>query len=143
MIGRHVVGHEVDEQPHVPLGECGASGGEAGATTEALVDLVATDAVGRADHVGIVEVGQGRPERGELLGRFHRQLHTGVTAFPHPHQPHGVHARGCHAVPLGPRHIGQRGGDTGPLADVMEPGSRVELVDHRVGRPRAHFGVPR
>ena len=136
MIGGHVVGHEVDEQAHATLGERGAGGGEAAPAAEARVDLVAADAVGRADHVGVGEVGQRGVERRHLLGRVERQLHAGRAALPHAHQPHGVDAGRRHLVPLGGGDVGERRRDAGPLADVVEPGRRVELVDDRVGRPR-------
>ena len=68
VIGRDVVGHEVDEQAHATLGQRGSGGGEAAPAAEACVDLVAADAVGRADHVGVVEVGEGGVERRHLVG---------------------------------------------------------------------------
>ena len=135
VVGSHVVGHEVDEQAHPTLGERGAGDGKAAPAAEARVDLVAADAVGRADHVGVVEIGQGGVERRHLLGRFERQLHAGRAALPHAHQPHGVDARRRHPVPLGGGDVGERRRDAGPLADVVEPRRRVQLVDDRVGRP--------
>ena len=68
VVGGDVVGHEVDEQPHPALGQRGPGRGQAVAAAEAGVDLVAADAVGRADDVGVGEIGERGVERRHLVG---------------------------------------------------------------------------
>ena len=139
VIGCHVIGDEVDEQAYPAFGQGGSRRGEALATTESPVDLVAADAVGRSDHVGGVEIGQDVVERRHVIGGLHGQLHARWAAFPNAHQPHGVDSGWRHLVPFLGRDISEGGGvSTGALADIVEPCRRVQLVDHGICLPLIH-----
>ena len=58
MVGGHVVGHVVEDQPEAPAGELLARRGQRRGAAEALVDDVVAHAVGRADDVLRAQVGQ-------------------------------------------------------------------------------------
>ncbi len=138
MIGSHVVRHEVDDQTNPSLGQRGACRSEAVAAAEPPIDVVAAYAVGRADDVGVGEIGECGAKRRQLAGRFQGQSDPCRAAFPDTHQPHGVHAGRGHRVPLGGGNFGECRVAAGPLADIVEPGRGVQLVDHGIRRPLAH-----
>ena len=62
VIGRDVIGHEVEEEPQAAVREFLARRGETVRTAEMPVNLIAADAVGRADIVFRTEVGKGALE---------------------------------------------------------------------------------
>ncbi len=138
VIGSHVVRHEVDQESNPALGERRPGDGETATAAETGVDVVSANAVGRTDHVGVVEIREGGVERRHLVGGFERQLHASRAAFPHAHQPHRVDTRWRDLVPLGRGDVGERRTDPGAAADVVEPGRGVQFVDDRVGTQRIH-----
>jgi hypothetical protein len=142
MVGRDMVRYEVDDETDAALGKGTARHRQPGAPAEALVDLVAPDAVRRPDHIGVAEIRERRPEAGQQVGGVERVLPPCRAALPDAHQPHGVHARRRHVVPLDVGDIGQRRGGSSSTGDVVEPCRGVDLEDDRVARPHGHSSPP-
>ena len=101
------------------------------------VDLVAADAVRRPDDVGVGEVGQGGAERRHLLGRARAPDRTPAGLRSHTPISHTASTpAGVTRSHSSRRHVGERRtARPRPLADVVQPCRRVQLVD-RPGRCR-------
>ena len=87
VVGRDVVGHEVEDQLQPARGERLARGGE---IPEARVDDVVAHAVRRADHVLVAQVRQRRAHPVHQLRLGARDRQPGRRALPHAHQPDRV-----------------------------------------------------
>lgn len=57
VVGRHVVGHQVEDQPYPAGSERGARRGQAGVAAQSVVDRIAADAVRGTDDVVVDQVG--------------------------------------------------------------------------------------
>ena len=59
---------------------------------------------------------------------------------PHTHQPYGVEARPCDAVPLVGRYVAERDRTAQRPTELLQPDPREHLVHHRVAGPGRHGG---
>ena len=121
-VGRHVVGHEVQQQAQASRRERGARRGESGGATEPRVHVVAADAVRRADDVVVGQIrqrgGGRRPQR--RIGQ--RQCAACRAPFPDTHQPDGVDAGEHHGVRGVLGTLGERDGPALLGRERREPG---------------------
>ena len=141
VVGRDVVRHEVEDEPHTAPGQLVSGDGQALVAAEVGVDVVRADAVRRPHDVGVDEVGQ----RGGVGGP-HRRVRPGDgrahrAALPHAHQPDGVDARPGHVVPRLGGHVGEGDRPAVGDAEVGEPDPGEDLVDRRMLRP-GHSSSP-
>ena len=100
VVGRNVVGHEVEDQRHPALCERGSCSREAGGAAQVRVDRVAPDAVRRADDVIRAEVGQRAPERRGQAVVLERDGDSRRASLPDAHQPNRVEAELPDRVPF-------------------------------------------
>lgn len=135
VVGRDVVRHEVEEQPHAASGQGLPRDRETVPAAEPRIDLVAPNAVRRADDVGCDQIGKGRLEACHQLGVPERDLDARRAALPHPHQPHRVQGRRRDAVPLGLRNPAEGQRLLGSFPERCQPRPRVDLVDPGMSRP--------
>ena len=132
VVGRNVVGHEVQDQAHPAVGKRLPCRRQPVGAAEHRFHLVSTDAVRRTDDVVDGEVGQDVP------AMLHQGLvrsgdrDTGRAALPHPHQPHHIRTGRGDRVPHLAGDITQFDAPTAPPAELVEPRPRVDLVDERV-----------
>ena len=141
VVGRDVVGHEVQEQPGAAPAQLGPGDREAGGTAERVVDDVAADAVRRADDV--VRCRSGRAARNEdaaapgCPGRRARpaglRSHTPISQT--ASTPAGATASQASAGTWSSRRTGGA-----RRRQVAQPRPGVDLVDHRLLRPAGHDG---
>ncbi len=139
VVRSHVVGHVVKDQAQAAGGELAASRGQPIRPAEALVDHIVAHAVGRADHVLWAQVGERGMERRVKARVGQSDPQTLGTAFPHPHQPHGVHGQGGQRIPLRRRHLAELERPPGGATKPLEPWGGVELVQSESGR-QSHGG---
>ena len=104
MVGRNVVGDEVQDQPDTAVGQRLPGSGQAGRTAEVIVDDVVADAVRRPDDIAWAPIGQGGPERSSQIGVRQGDLDAGRAALPDAHQPDRVEPQIGELVPVPGRH---------------------------------------
>ena len=92
MVRRHVVGNEIEDQPHAPLGQLRLAAGEPVRSAQMLIHDVAAHAIGRADIVLRGEVRKGPPEILEQSLVPHGDRDPGRAPLPHAHEPDRVKA---------------------------------------------------
>ena len=107
MVGGHVVGHKIEDQPDAALGEHFAGCREPRGTAEALVNDVTAHAIGRADIVLCRKVGKGPAEILQQALVPHGDFNPGRAPLPDAHQPHGVEPVGGNRIPLLLRNRGE------------------------------------
>ena len=105
-------------------------------------DVVA-NGEGRSDDVLRREVGQQLPKLGPQLGYPQRDRASGVARLPHSEKPHPLEASARDAVEVGVTEIVERCRSPEQLADLEEPGSRVDLIERRKPAQRASTAFPR
>ena len=103
MVGRDMVGNEVEDQPEPVPGERLAGDRQPLGAAEASVRDVVADAVRRADDVGRREVGQGTPEALEERRVLESDGDPRRAPLPHTHQPDGIEPERGDRLPLGVR----------------------------------------
>ena len=139
VVGRDVVGHEVEDQPELAVGERGAGPGQGLGAAEAIVDHVVAHAVRRADHVLVAKVGQGARDRPRRAGDRRGRSQAGRAALPDAHQPHGVDGQRGERVPLGCGHLVERSARPRSRPRRSQPDRGVDLVD-RSGAAGSRIG---
>jgi len=143
VIERHVVADEIQHQTHAAVAEPLAQPLERGGPAEAAVHDVVANGEGRPDDVLGREVGQQLPMLGLQLGYPQRDRAPGVARLPHAEQPHPTRSRRRHAVKVDVRNIVERCRPPEHLADLVEPRSRVDLIERRKPAQRASIAFPR
>ena len=109
MVGRDVVGHEVEHQPDPALGQRGSRAAASRPAAERVVDHVAADAVAASRSTSVVaQVRQRGAERGHSAGFGAGDRQPGRAALPDAHQPDRVDAGRGDGVPGRVGDIGQR-----------------------------------
>ena len=142
MVGGHVVGHEIEDQPQASLREHFAGSREPRGTAEVLVDDVAAHAIGRADIVLCRKVGKGPAEILQEALVPHGDFNPGRAPLPDAHEPHGVEAKGGNRIPLLGRHRGEIHRPLVFLAEFTQPDPGVDLVDDGMFGPGFHVTAP-
>ena len=133
MVGRDVVGDEVEDQPEPARCQCLARGSKPFGASELLIHDVVPDAVGRPGDVGGREVGQGAPEALDERRVGHCDRDPRRAPLPDAHQPDGVEAERCDRLPLGVRDAREVDRCARPPTQLVEPDPGVDLVDEWVG----------
>ena len=133
VVGRHVIGHVVEDQADPAALQRSASRPQGAGASEALIDDVVADAVGRADHILRAQVGQGGAHSSLETGVGHRDAKSLGAALPHSHQPHRVDRQRGKSVPLGLGNLVEGERASARAAEALEPHRGVDLVD---GGPR-------
>ena len=105
VVGRDVVGHEVEDQPEPARRERLARRGETIRAAEVLRHGVVADAVRRADDVGDGEAGQRLLEVRTEAVVAQRDRGSRGAPLPDSHQPHRVEPQRRDPVPLRRRHV--------------------------------------
>ena len=135
VVGRGVVGHEVEHQAHAVGGEARAQRGQGGGAAEVGRDLVARNGVRGPDDVAVGQVGQraaiGHAQPGVGAGEADR----GQARRPDSHQPHGIEAQGRDPLDLLRRNGVEGQAPTGARGQLAHPNPGVDLVEERVPGP--------
>ena len=115
-------GHEVDDEPHAPLGQrrAGARPAPSRPPNRGRPRSGGCSTPSRCTSAG-VKSGRASAEVGQLGRRLERQPDPRRAAPPHAHQPHGVDARRRDASPT--RRRGTSPSPTGPPAPARRPTS--------------------
>ena len=143
MIGRHVVGDVVEDQPQPPVGQLRPGRRQGVGAAEALVHDVVAHAVGGADHVLRAEIRKRGPVGRLQPGIGQRDLETGGAPAPDAHQPDRVDRQGRQGVPLGVGHFTELERALALAPEPLEPDRRVDLVDGGAwGQAHGGFAQP-
>ena len=142
VVGRSVVGDEVENQADAAGAELFAGVVEIGPGADARVRPVLTDGIGRADDLTELPAGKGLIESGEA-GRIELEITAAYrAAFPDANEPDEIEAEASDFVPFAGRDVTQ--GDTAAIfcGELLEPGPGVDFVEMRMGaiRKRAKSG---
>src|SRR5438477_4265950 len=143
MIERRVVGDEVQHQAQVAFGEPLAKELERAGAAEVTVHDVLADGEWRAGDVVRREVGENLAIFVLPLGLAQRDPSPGLPCLPNAEQPDPVEPVGRDAVEDRVVHVGERGRPVARAPQLVEPDTRVDLVERRVIRhqtPRSETG---
>jgi hypothetical protein len=140
VVEREVVRDEIEEEAEAQTPQTFAQFGQPFVAAERRVNAVVVNRVRRADDIPLGAVGQGAAKLFLPAGVRARDPARGGAALPDAHQPHGVETIVRDPPQLRVRHAAER--QRLPPAQLVQPHPRVDFVDGRALRPKAHLPSP-
>src|SRR5215208_636998 len=100
MIRSHLVGDEVQDQPHT-MRRVGLPGaGERASSTEMIIDNITADTLGRSHNIVGLPIGKSRVEADPQVLICQRNPDAGGAALPNSHQPDAVESKIGYLIPV-------------------------------------------
>ncbi len=139
MIGGNVVGHEIQQQLHAPLGQFLPRCGQCPRAAQVAIHNILTNAVRRSHIVGALIVRQRPSEVHDKALIPICDCDSGGTALPDTHQPYRIKAVRCDGVPICGRYRTQVSSLSRLAGQLGQPDPGIDLVHCGIRRPGRHL----